>query len=341
MNIPIGLLRRRGAAVTAALSALFVACWSSGFVGAKLGAQDADVRTVLMWRLVPLAAVLVPVALLRHRRAARRPNPPPATGRRELLRQVGIGALSQSGYLITVYWAIGLGVSTGTTALIDGAQPLVVAALVGPLLGVAVSGRQWAGLLTGLAGVLTVTWADATSPRTDAPPWAYAIPFAGMLCLVAATFLERRARSRPRPLRNLTIHCTTSAVVFTVVAALGGAAVVPDQPRFWVATAWLVVFPTFGGYGLYWLLMDRVGVTTVNSLMFLVPPVTTVWGAALFGEPVTPLTVAGLALALTATRLATARKGREPEPHPVRDDSREVPESTPQRFRTTRRRCLP
>ncbi|WP_432536200.1 DMT family transporter [Kineococcus arenarius] len=312
MSKPIGIPRRRGAAVSVALGALFVVCWSSGFVGAKLGAQDADVRTVLMWRLLPLAAVLVPVTLVRRRRTADREGSASTNPRGEALRQVGIGALSQSGYLLTVYWAIGLGVSTGTTALIDGVQPLVVAALAGPLLGAAVSGRQWTGLLVGLAGVLAVTWADATSPRTGAPAWAYAIPFAGMLCLVAATFLERRARCRPRPLHNLTIHCTTSAVVFTAVAVLGGAATVPDRASFWIATAWLVVFPTFGGYGLYWLLMDRVGVTTVNSLMFLVPPVTTAWGAVMFGEPVTALTVGGLALALVATWLVNADRPAAP-----------------------------
>ncbi|WP_337062015.1 DMT family transporter [Kineococcus sp. G2] len=304
MDIPIGVPHWRGRTALAVLCALFVACWSSGFVGAKLGAQDADVRTVLMWRLLPLAAGLLLFTGLRHRAGRRRPDPSARLTRPQLLRQVGIGALSQSGYLLTVYWAIGLGVSTGTTALIDGVQPLVVAALAGPLLGAAVTGRQWLGLTLGLGGVLLVTWADATSPRTDAPAWAYAVPPIGMLCLVAATFLERRDPSAPRPLRNLTIHCTTSAVVFTALALAGGAATVPAEPRFWVATAWLIVLPTFGGYGLYWLLLERVGVTTVNSLMFLVPPVTTAWGAALFGEPVTVLTVAGLTLALAATWLA-------------------------------------
>jgi len=302
MSKPIGVPGSRGTVLTVVLSLVFVLCWSSGFVGAKLGAQDADVRTVLMWRLLPLAAVLLPVALLRHR--AQRGTAAALTPA-DVRRQVLVGALSQSGYLLTVYWAIGLGVSTGTTALVDGTQPLVVAALAGPLLGVAVTGRQWVGLLVGLAGVLAVTWADAGSSDSSAPPWAYAVPFLGMLALVAATVVERRSGTRPRPLQNLAIHCTTSAVVFTAVAVLGGVAAVPDRPEFWTATAWLVVFPTFGGYGLYWVLLDRAGVTTVNSLLFLVPPVTTAWGATAFGEPVTPLTVAGLGLALAATWLVT------------------------------------
>jgi drug/metabolite transporter (DMT)-like permease len=299
MTKQIGIPLRRDTAVTAGLGALFVLCWSSGFVGAKLGAADAPVPTVLMWRFVPLALLLVPVLGRRD-----------TTGRAGLMRQIAVGVLSQSGYLLTVYWAIDLGVSTGTTALIDGVQPLVVAALAGPLLGAAVRGRQWLGLGLGLAGVLVVTWADASAPGHATPPWAYAVPSAGMACLVAATFLDRRTRDRVSPVRAVAIHSATSAVVFTVLAVVTGTALPPASPSFWLAMTWLIVFATLGGYGLYWLLLDRAGVTAVNTLMFLVPAVTTLWGAAMFGEPFGPLTAAGLVLALAATWLVV--RMREP-----------------------------
>ena len=291
---------------TVALAALFVLCWSSGFIGAKLGAAEAPVPTVLMWRFLPLAAVLVPLALAQAARAARTP-----TGG-DLGRHVVIGLLSQSGYLLTVYGAIGLGVSAGTTALIDGVQPLVAAALVGPLLGLAVTGRQWVGLVLGLTGVVVVSWGDAVSPATDAPTWAYLVPLVGMLSLTGSTFLERRAPVRTPPLQALAIHCTTSALLFTTMAVATGTAAPPAPREFWFATAWLVVLPTFGGYGLYWFLVDRIGVTPVNSLMFLIAPVTSVWGALMFGEPLTVLTVSGLALALVGAVTA----GRRPRSSP-------------------------
>jgi drug/metabolite transporter (DMT)-like permease len=295
----IGIPRRGKTLLSAGLGALFVLCWSSGFIGAKFGAADAPVATVLMWRFAPLAPVLA-VVLIRQ-------------GRAGLGRHVAVGLLSQSGYLLTVYWAIGLGVSTGTTALIDGIQPLVVAALAGPLLGAAATGRQWLGLAVGLAGVVAVIGADATAPGRSTPLWAYLVPFAGMACLVAATFLERRTRDRVPPARAVAIHCATSAVVFTVLALVTGDAAPPAAPRFWIAMAWLIVFATLGGYGLYWLLLDRAGVTRVNTLMFLVPPVTAVWGAVLFGEPFTLPTAAGLGLALAATWLVSRAPARRTE----------------------------
>jgi drug/metabolite transporter (DMT)-like permease len=306
MDTPIGIPRLREGRFTAAVAAAFVVCWSSGFIGAKLGAGDAPVTTVLMWRFVPLAVLALPLAAGRAMRGSHLLP----TGDRT--RHVVVGLLSQSGYLLTVYWAIGLGVSTGTTALIDGVQPLVAAALVGPLLGVAVTGRQWIGLLLGLVGVALVSWTDATCAASEAPGWAYLVPFAGMLCLVASTILERRARVPTPPLHALAIHCTTSATVFTALALATGTATPPSSARFWIAMTWLMVLPTFGGYGLYWVLVERIGVTAVNGLMFLMPPVTAVWGAVMFGEPLTIVTVAGLTLALVAARVASGR--RDPSP---------------------------
>jgi drug/metabolite transporter (DMT)-like permease len=227
-------------------------------------------------------------------------------GGRALARHVVIGALSQSGYLLTVYAAIQLGVNTGTTALIDGIQPLVVAALVGPLLGVPTSRRQWLGLLAGFLGVLIVTLGDA-SANDSVEWWAYLIPFAGMLSLVTATFIERRSPVPMPAATGLTIHSTTSAVIFTVLALATGGALPPAEPSFWIAVGWLIVLATLGGYGLYWLLLARIGVTPVNTLMFLIAPVTSVWGALMFGEPFTVTTAVGLAVGLLAVLTVTCR----------------------------------
>ncbi|MEU5092282.1 DMT family transporter [Streptomyces sp. NPDC021356] len=295
--------------MNALLSVAFVLCWSSGFIGAKLGAGTSTVTTLLMWRFLPLALALVAAASLSR-------APWRGLGPRDLGRQIAIGALSQSGYLLSVYHAIQLGVSTGTTALIDGVQPLVAGALAGPLLRQHVSRRQWAGLWLGLAGVATVTAADAAASGSDVAWWVYLVPFLGMLSLVAATLLEGRSRVPVAPRAALTIHCVTSAVLFSALALGTGAAVPPASFSFWAATAWLVVLPTFGGYGLYWLILRRRGVTEVNTLMFLMAPVTALWGALMFGEPFGVRTALGLAAGLAA--VAVVRRGAGAPARPAR-----------------------
>lgn len=295
--------------VNVLLPAAFVLCWSSGFIGAKLGAETAATPTLLMWRFLPLAVVLAAAAAVS--RAAWRGLTLRGAG-----RQIAIGALSQSGYLLSVYYAIELGVSSGTTALIDGVQPLVAGALAGPLLRQYVSRGQWLGLWLGLSGVATVTLGDAAAAGAGVAWWAYLVPFLGMLSLVAATFLESRTRVPVAPRVALTIHCATSAVLFSGLALGAGAAAPPAGSSFWLATAWLVVLPTFGGYGLYWLILRRSGITEVNTLMFLMAPVTAVWGALMFGEPFGVQTALGLAVGLAAVivvrRGGGALRGRRP-----------------------------
>jgi drug/metabolite transporter (DMT)-like permease len=301
-SIPTGMVTamytdrftRSGGVADSLLAIGFVLAWSSGFIGATLGTRDAGALTLLMWRFVIAAPLLLAWA-------ARRPAP--HLGAREVALQSVIGLLSQGAYLLGVVLAVDAGVATGTVALVAAVQPILAAALAQPLLGERVRRVQWLGLLVGLAGVAVVVAGDLGAAG-GAPAWAHALPFGAVAGLTAATLLERRLRPVASVSQSLAIQCTGSAVVFSALALADGSAAPAPEATFWVAVAWVIGPATIGGYGLYWINAARGGVTRTSSLLYLTPPTTALWALLMFAEPIRAGTLLGLALCLAGVLLA-------------------------------------
>ncbi|CAA9469442.1 MAG: hypothetical protein AVDCRST_MAG25-1930 [uncultured Rubrobacteraceae bacterium] len=284
--------------------------WSSGFIAAGLGTPVASTPTLMAWRFLFAAGLLLAVVLLLRRSW-------PGSG--EVVVQGLIGLLAQGVYLIGVVGAIEFGVSAGTTALVAALQPLLAASLAGPILGESVRARQWLGLTVGLAGVaLVVAEAVRGVPGTaGAPLWAYSMPFIGMSGLVAATLLERWSSSKARLEAlpgaysettldvALAIQCATSALFFSMLAFFWGGIEPTGGTRFWAAVSWWVVFSTFGGYGFYWLNLKFSSVTRVSSLVYLTPPTTMVWAYLMFGEGISSHAVVGLVVCFGGVLMAS------------------------------------
>ena len=283
MGIQIGLLR---GAVTAAAAIVFVVTWSSGFLIPAFATVEVAPLTLLVWRFVPLALVLLVIVAVS------------GAGRgitaHDLRVQALIGLFAQFGFCAAVYAAVAIRIATGTVALIDAVQPLIVAVLVGPLLGMRVRAAQWAGLGVGAVGVLLVVQSQFGS--SDAPPVAYLLPVAAMVCLIVGTFLQRRSTVQTGVLVTLTIHVTVTAALFLVIAGAAGQLVPPASGSFWLAVVLTALFPTLAAYGLYWWLLRRVGITALQALLFLMAPATAVGGAVLLGETLTLVTICGFVL---------------------------------------------
>jgi drug/metabolite transporter (DMT)-like permease len=314
----------RSVLLTAA-SVVFVLSWSSGFLIAKAGTAETHPITFVLWRFILVAGLLAAGALfLAARRRLRMPS------WRDIRPHLLIGLFAQFGYVVPIYLAVAAGVSSGTTALIDAVQPLVVATLVGPLLGLRVRALQWLGLALGAAGVVMIVWSDAAAAASPTP--AYLLPLAALACLVTATFLERRTSSTLRVFPTLAVHSAVSLVAITIVAVATNTWAPPAEPSFWFATALTALIPSLLAYALYWALLRHLGITGLNALLFLVAPATSVLGALTFGEPFTIATAAGLLLGAAAITLVLLppRRRSAPEspassaaaaPHPTRQPS--------------------
>lgn len=96
---------------------LFVALWSTGFIGAKLGLPYAEPLTFLALRFSIVIVLMLAVATLAR-------APWPAWGKSWM--HIGVAGLLVHGvYLGGVFIAIGQGLPSGITALVVGLQPLV------------------------------------------------------------------------------------------------------------------------------------------------------------------------------------------------------------------------
>lgn len=286
------------AALIAAMPAVFVLIWSTGFVVARYGMPHAPPMTFLAWRYA--LSVLAFAAWI----AWARPAWP--RDRTQWGHLAVAGVLMHGGYLGGVWAAVKAGIPAGTVALIVGLQPLLTA------LWVAWSGsehrvgaRQWVGLLLGLAGLALVV--GRKFGLGEVTPFNLALSVLALASITTGTLYQKR---HVAPCDVRTANAVQLLAAFAVTAPLAAFEAEPMvlHPELVGAMAWSVLVLTLGGSSLLYLLIQRGAATRVTSLMYLVPPCTAVLAWWLFDEALGPVVLAGIAL----TALGVALVVREP-----------------------------
>lgn len=286
-------------------SVALVIMWSSGFVGAELGVRAGGTPLQLLgWRFSILAAMLLTVCLVLR---------VDLTDRRAWGQQALIGLLSQAGFLFLVFEGVNRGVDGGIAALIASLQPLLVATVAGRILGERITPVMWIGMVLGLSGVVVVVSGDLGTGA--AAWWAYLLPAAGMLSLTTGTVLTQRLRPTESLLQSITIQMVVAAIVLVASSLMVGQATVPSDVDFWLAVTWLVLLSTLGGYALFVFVTRTRGATVASVLLYLTPPTTMLWVWLMFGVPITPVAVVGMAISaigvamVLRSRAAAAAQG--------------------------------
>ncbi len=278
---------------------LFVSIWATGFVVARLVAPHVDPLTFLAYRFVLSASAFAGIAA-----AVRAPWPRGVRGWRDALVA---GVLMQGVYLGGVFWSVRHGLPAGISALVTGLQPLLTAMLAFPLLGERVGAHRWAGIGLGFGGALLVL-----QPQLRAGPGGVLIaPLlacgAGMVAITLGTIWQKRTASTADLRTNAAVQFIGAAVVTIPVAALTEAGRFDASWQAWTGLAWAVCGLSLGAISLLLILIKRGAVAGVASLFYLVPPVVAVLAFALFGEQLSAVQVAGMAVA--ATGVAVASRG--------------------------------
>lgn len=271
-------------ALIRAMPVVFVLIWSTGFIVARYGMPHSPPMKFLAMRYLLSVVCFAAWAWL-----ARAALP---TARAQWGHLAVTGVLMHAGYLGGVWAAVKLGMGAGLVALLVGLQPVLTAVWVSSQ-GGRVTQRQWGGLALGFAGLALVVWQKLGLGEIH----GLNVALAG-LALVSITIgtLYQKRFVTPCDVRSASLVQLTAAFAVTLPLALLEGEGMRWNPELAGAMAWSVLALTLGGSSLLYLLIQRGAATAVTSLLYLVPPCTAFMAWVLFDEPITAMTVAGMAL---------------------------------------------
>jgi drug/metabolite transporter (DMT)-like permease len=280
--------------------AIFVLIWSTGWIVAKYAAPFADPLTFLAVRFACAFLLMAGFAIL-----VRAEWP---TSRRAFNHALVSGVLLHALYLGGVWWAVAKGLPAGVSALIAAIQPLITAALAPRLTGERLGSIQLWGIAIGFVGVLGVISPKLTGLGLQSLE-GLAVPVLvnvlAMVSVTAGTFYQKRFVATG-DLR--TISALQYAGAFPVVLLL---ALFLENFRFefrtetWLALAWSVIPLSLGAIGLMLMMIRRGAVSKVAALIYLIPPTAAIEAYFMFGEVLTAMQIAFMALAAIGVYLAT------------------------------------
>ena len=186
-------------------------------------------------------------------------------------------------------------------ALIVCLQPILTAAVVGPLLGERVTPRQWLGLLLGFGGVaLVVARKLELGLRTvEGMVWA----FVGLLGITFGTIYQKKYCADMDPRTGSTVQFLVATLLISPLALLFEDGVIHWTPAFFGALAYMAVFLSLVSMILLTVMIRRGAVSRMTSMFFLVPPMATLLGYLILDEPLGPIALAGMAVAVLGVAL--------------------------------------
>jgi drug/metabolite transporter (DMT)-like permease len=279
---------------------LLAALWGGSFLFMRVAAPEFGPLALILLRVGVAALILVPVLALRGGLSSLR-------GR--LWPVFVVGAINSAiPFCLFAYATLSL--TAGLTSILNATSPLWGALVAHLWLKDRLDKGRVLGLMLGFAGVAFLFWGRASLKPGGSGLAALAALGATLSYGVAAGYAKRRL-SGVNPLAVAAGSQAGAALLLLVPAALSW----PTQAislRAWGAVALLATACTAVAYILYFRLIAHVGPGRAIAVTFLIPPFAIVWGALFLDEPLTGRMLAGAAIILAGTALATGllRLGR-------------------------------
>jgi drug/metabolite transporter (DMT)-like permease len=286
-------MRGRNLADLLALAAL----WGASFLFMRVGAAEFGPLALAFVRVAGASLLLLPLLWGRGQGAALRQH----------WRPLLVVGLVNSALPFALYALAALVLSTGLMSIFNATSPLWGALIAWVWLHDRPGASRTLGLAIGFAGV---AWLSAG--KADLRPDASGVsPALGIAACMAATALygfganyTRRAAAEVPPLA-VAAGSQLAATVLLAPLAFAAWPASPPGARAWAAAMLLALLCTGLAYILYFRLIARVGPARAISVTFLIPAFAALWGFVFLREVPTAEMLAGCAVILLGTALAT------------------------------------
>jgi drug/metabolite transporter (DMT)-like permease len=264
--------------------AAFCLLWASAFSIAKLGLADCPPLLLLTIRFLLAGTIVLGGTALAGR--------PFRLTRRDIVLFAVLGIANQAVYLGLSY--VGMGsVSSGLTALIISANPVLAAVLAAVFLNERLTWPKVAGLSLGIVGVAIVVEGRLAGGSDD--PSGLGFIFAALMSLVAGTILFKRLAPRGDLWAGNGVQSLAAGLALMPVAFASESVgdIVPSW-RLAFALAYLVLLVSTLAYLFWFQILATIGTTAASAWHFVMPPLGLVLGWLVLGEPVAPADLIGI-----------------------------------------------
>lgn len=274
---------------------------SVAFSSILIRVAEAPALAVALYRNLAAAAILLPIALVRHRDELR------SLGRRGWATALLAGALLAAHFAL---WIPSLSYTTvaASTVLVT-TQPVWVA-VFGRMLGERVSRRAAAGIALALAGAALISGGDfGVSARAA---FGDLLALGGALAAAGYFLAGRRLRTRISLTTYTGIAYSTTTVVLAIAVAVSGTPFLGYEPRVWGLFLLMALIPQIGGHTVFNYVLGHVETSVVAIAVTGEPVMASLLALAFFGEiPSWAAAVGGvLILAGIYVTIAAQARGR-------------------------------
>jgi drug/metabolite transporter (DMT)-like permease len=280
------------------LGIIFAAMWSSAFATARVIVAHAPPLASLSLRFLisGLIAVLIARMLGQTWRLA------PQQARAVILFGLCQNAVYLGLNFIAMQW-----VEASLAAIIAASMPLIAATLAWAVFRERVAPLGILGLILGFAGVGLIM---GTRLSGGADPLGVLLCLIGAAALAVATLTVRGASTGGNLLMVVGLQMLVGSGTLGLVSALSETISVTVTPAFLAAFAYQIFVPGLAATLIWFALVGRIGSTRASTFHFLNPFFGVAIAAALLGEPIRPLDILGVLIAMAgilAVQLARSR----------------------------------